>query len=89
VLLASNRFFVPLVVSTPDLAQQLGQPVKVTTVPTTVAATAYTLVFFVGGVTCAEATALRTLFHRRNQSLLVGATSLLNGNSLVESMTFL
>ena len=76
--------------STRDLEQHLGHPVLVASnADVKLSAAAVTLVFFVGGVTCAELTALRALFQKRNTPLIIGTTALMNGNNLVESMTFL
>lgn len=43
-----------------------------------------TLVFFVGGITYAEVAALRFVAERCGRKLLIGTTSLIRGNSLIE-----
>jgi hypothetical protein len=45
------------------------------------------LVFFVGGVTFAEISALRFLSSRMDgRDIIVGATSIINGNTFLESL---
>lgn len=44
------------------------------------------LIFFIGGVTFAEITALRFMAKQRNIKIAVGTTSIINGNKLIESL---
>lgn len=44
------------------------------------------LVFFIGGVTFAEASALRFVAKQKNVKIAIGATSIMNGNKLIESL---
>lgn len=44
------------------------------------------LVYFIGGVTYAEITALRFIAKRRNIKIAVASTSIINGNKLVDSL---
>lgn len=44
------------------------------------------LIYFIGGVTFAEITALRFLAKKRNIKLAIATTSIINGNKLIESM---
>lgn len=44
------------------------------------------LIYFIGGVTFAEITALRFLAKQRNVKIAVAATSIINGNKLIESL---
>lgn len=44
------------------------------------------LIYFVGGVTFAEITAIRFLAKQRNVKLAIATTSIINGNKLIESL---
>lgn len=44
------------------------------------------LVYFIGGVTFAEVTALRFLAKQRNVKIAIATTSIINGNKLIESL---
>lgn len=76
----------PLVAA--DLETTLGVPVATLRRPAPAAAggAAPLLVVFVGGVTCAELTALRAVAAAARSPLVVLATDVVNGTSLVESM---
>lgn len=45
------------------------------------------LIYFIGGVTYAEVTALRYLAKKRNVKIAIAATSILNGNKLVDCLS--
>lgn len=44
------------------------------------------LIYFIGGVTFAEVTALRFLAKQRNVKIAIATTSIINGNKLIESL---